>query len=126
MTYFNIVIDDHSSQKFIYFLHSKDQVFDKFVEFKSIAENEMGQKIKILHTDNGGEYTSPKFNDFLSKHGISHQTSVPYTLEQNSLAERANRTVVKQARCMLKAADMSDGFCAKAVNTAVYLSNQSP
>src|SRR5260221_1690072 len=96
------------------------------MEFKAIAENEMGRKIKILHMDNGGEYTSPKFNDFLSKHGISHQTSVPYTPEQNSLAERANRTVVKQARCMLKAAGMSDGFWAKAVNTAVYLSNQSP
>src|SRR5258708_6117285 len=82
------------------------------MEFKAIAENEMGQKIKILHTDNGGEYTSPKFNNFLSKHGISHQTSVPYTPEQNGLAERANRTVVEQARCMLKAVSrsMSEGF----------------
>src|SRR5258708_3946386 len=27
--------------------------------------------------DNGGEYVSPKFNEFLSKHSISHQTLVP-------------------------------------------------
>jgi len=96
------------------------------MEFKAIAENEMGQKFKTLCTDNRGEYTSPKFNDFLSQHGISHQTSVPHTLEQNGLAERANRTIVEQVRCMLKAAGMSDGFWAEAVNTAVYLSNQSP
>ena len=93
------------------------------MEFKVIAENEMGRKIKTLHTDNGGEYINPKFNNFLSEHGISHQTSVPHTPEQNGLAERANRTIVEQVRCMLKAAGMSDAFWAEAVNTAIYLSN---
>src|SRR5260370_41768768 len=42
MKYFAMFIDDHSQQKFIYFLHSKDQVFEKFMEFKAIAENETG------------------------------------------------------------------------------------
>ncbi len=96
------------------------------MEFRAIAKNEMGQKIKTLHTDNGGEYTSPHFKSFLSEHGILHQTSVPHTLEQNGLAERANWTVIEWTQCMLKAAGMSDGFQAEAVNTAVYLSNQSP
>ncbi len=75
--------DENSSTSSV----QKTMVFNKFMQFKVIAENEMGQKIKTLCTDNGGEYTSPKFNNFLSKHGISHQTSVPHTPEQNGLAE---------------------------------------
>ena len=95
MKYFAMFIDDHSQRKFTYFLHLKDQVFDKFVEFRAIAKNKTGWKIKTLHTNNGGEYTSPCFKSFLSEHGILHQTSVPHTLEQNGLAERANRMVIK-------------------------------
>jgi len=95
MKYFAMFIDDHSQRKFTYFLHLKDQVFDKFVEFRAIAKNKTGWKIKTLHTNNGGEYTSPCFKSFLSEYGILHQTSVPHTLEQNGLAERANRMVIK-------------------------------
>ena len=45
----------------IYILKSKDQVFQKFVEWKALAEKSSGQKLKTLHTDNGREYTSAKF-----------------------------------------------------------------
>jgi hypothetical protein len=44
-------------------LKSKDEVFGKFKEFKSLIENLSERKIKILRTDNGGEYTS---NELLS------------------------------------------------------------
>ena len=63
-------------------------------------ENESGKKIKTLRTDNGGEFITKEFEAFLSKHGIRHQNTVPYTPQQNGLAERKNRTLVKMARCM--------------------------
>jgi hypothetical protein len=37
----------------------------------------------------------------LSKHGIQHQKIVPYTPQQNGVAERKNSTLVEMARCML-------------------------
>jgi hypothetical protein len=40
------------------FLKSKDEVFNKFKEFKALIENLSGRNIKILRLDNGGEYTS--------------------------------------------------------------------
>lgn len=82
-------------------------------------------KIKILRTDNGGEFCGTNFNNFLIKCGILHQTSTPYTPEQNGSAERLNSSTVEKARCLIFDAHLSKQFWTEAVNTAVYLRNRS-
>jgi transposase InsO family protein len=47
------------------------------------VENQTGMKIKTLQSDNGGEFVSKKFDDFLRECGIQGQTSAPYTPQQN-------------------------------------------
>ena len=42
-------------------MKSKDEVFNKFKEFKSLIEDISERKIKILRLDNGGKYTSKEF-----------------------------------------------------------------
>jgi hypothetical protein len=37
--------DDYSRKTFVYFLKSKDEVFDRFVEFKADVETQTGEKI---------------------------------------------------------------------------------
>lgn len=54
--YFLTFIDDYSRKTFIYFLQSKDQVFEYFKQFKALVENETGNKIKIVRSDNRGKY----------------------------------------------------------------------
>jgi hypothetical protein len=56
--YYVSFIDDYSRKTWVYFLKSKDEVFGKFKEFKTLIENLSERKIKILRLDNGGEYTS--------------------------------------------------------------------
>ena len=68
--YFLTFIDDCSRYTWVYVLKSKDEVFEKFKEWKCITEKSLGQKIKILRTDNGGEYTSKEFEKFLRNEGI--------------------------------------------------------
>ncbi|XP_046977607.1 uncharacterized protein LOC124543428 [Vanessa cardui] len=58
--------------------------------------------------------------------GIKHQTSTPYTPEQNGVAERMNRTLVERAKCMLFEAKLQKSFWAEAVATAAYIINRSP
>ncbi|MCO5547021.1 hypothetical protein L7F22_000462 [Adiantum nelumboides] len=41
------------------------------------------KKLKVLRTDNGGEYTSSKFKAFCSKRGICREFTTPYTHAQN-------------------------------------------
>ena len=67
--YFVTFIDDHSRKTWIYFLKTKDEVFDRFQEFKALVENMTGKKIKVLRFDNGGEYTDKDFTGFCTKQG---------------------------------------------------------
>ena len=124
--YFVTFIDCYSRYNHVYFIHSKDQVFSKFVEFKELAENFTECRIKILRSDNGGEYVSNEFNRYLAIHGISRQLTIPDTPELNGVAERMNRTIMEMARAMLYHAKLPMKFWAEAVNTAVYLRNRCP
>ena len=86
----------------------------------------MGNPLKRLQTDNGGEYISKKFKEYCFKHGIMHEKTVPSTPHHNGIVERMNHTIVEKARCMLKLAKLPQSFWGEAVNTAVYLINRSP
>eukprot|EP00171_Calliarthron_tuberculosum_P003822 IDg3822t1 len=86
---------------------------------------ELGQ-VRSLRTDNGTEYVNNAFKNYLSSKGIEHQTSAPYTPEQNGLAERTNRTLIEKARCMLRHADLPTEYWAEAISAACYLKNMTP
>ena len=51
-------IDDFSRYTWVFFLKKKSEVCEKFSELKALIENASGLKIKILRSDNGGEYFS--------------------------------------------------------------------
>ncbi|KAG7547985.1 Integrase catalytic core [Arabidopsis suecica] len=80
----------------------------------------------VLRTDNGGEYTSHKFKEHLAKHGIMHQTSCPYTPQQNGVAERKNRHLMEVARSMMFHTSVPRRYWGDAVMTACYLINRTP
>ena len=94
-------IDDLSRKKWVYVLKSKREVFEKFVEWKALVERQLEHKIKVFRFDNGGECTSKRFDEFLHIHGIARHILAPYTLQQNGVAEHANRTIVEMARAMI-------------------------
>jgi transposase InsO family protein len=62
--YFVFFTNDYSRISFIYTLKSKGKCFSKFQNFKALAEKQIGEKIKILRSDNGGEFTSQEFQAF--------------------------------------------------------------
>ena len=67
----------------------------------------MGKKIKIFRFDNGGEYTSKELIYFCKNERINKETIVPYTPEQNVLAERKNRSIIKVVHAMLHDQNLS-------------------
>ncbi|GJX24931.1 retrovirus-related pol polyprotein from transposon TNT 1-94 [Tanacetum coccineum] len=100
--YFMLLTDDFDRMSWAYFLKYKSESFDCFKKFKALVENQSGKSIKVLQTDHRGEFLSKEFYDFCDEHGILRQLTAPYTLEQNGVAERKNRTVVEMTQCMLK------------------------
>jgi hypothetical protein len=97
-----------------------------FQEFKALVENQIGNKIRVLRLDNGGEYTSKEFMDFCAGEGIRRELTVPYNPQQNGVAERKNRAIVGAARAMLHDQGLLLFLWAEACYTAVYLQNRSP
>ena len=105
----------------------KSEVLEKFTEWKALVEKSRGKKVvKVLRSDNRGEYISNDFDDLLKKNGIKHETTLPKTPEQNGMAERMNRTLVETTRSMLSDSGLPKRFWAEALSTAVYLHNRSP
>ena len=109
----------------VYVLKTKSEVFCKFLEWKSLVERMSDRQLKILRTDNGGEYTSNEFENYLKAEGIRHEKTIPKNPEQNGVAERLNRTLLESTRSMLADSRLPQKFWAEALSTAVYLRNRS-
>lgn len=96
-----------------------------FQDFSAQLKSETGGEIKILRSDNGGEFLSNSFQAWLAKCGIRHETSAPYTPQQNGVAERSIRTIMEAARSMLYAKNIPIEMWGEAVACATYVLNRS-
>ncbi|GJR77919.1 retrovirus-related pol polyprotein from transposon TNT 1-94 [Tanacetum coccineum] len=91
--YYITFIDDYSKFYYVYLINTKDEALNMFKTYKAEVKNQPDKKIKILRSDKGGEYESNDFSKFCSTSGIVHQTTAPYTPQQNRVTERKNRTL---------------------------------
>jgi transposase InsO family protein len=91
-----------------------------------MIERQTKRKVKLLRTDNGGEFYSHIFNDYCRHEDIVRHHTIPRTPQQNGVAKRMNRTIISRAHCMLSNVRMSKRFWTEAANIASYLINRSP
>ena len=124
--YFISFIDDYSRYGYIYLMHYKSQALEKFKEFKTEVENQLGKTIKTLRSDRGGEYMDLHFQDYLIEFGIKSQLTVPGTPQQNCVSERRNRTLLDMVRSMMSFSQLPDSFWGHALESAVYILNNVP
>ena len=76
--YYVSFIDDFYRREWIYFMKKKDEVFNKFKEFKALIENHTEKKIKTFRSDNGGEINLNEFKDLCKDSEIKRELSTPY------------------------------------------------
>ncbi|GJZ10934.1 ribonuclease H-like domain-containing protein, partial [Tanacetum coccineum] len=105
----------------------KDDVYS--LDLKNIVpsrglENQLNHNVKIIRCDNGTEFKNHAMNELCAKKGIKREFSVARTPQQNGVAERKNRTLIKAARTMLADSLLPIPFWAEAVNTACYVLNR--
>ena len=98
--YFITFVDDSTKYCYVYLLKSKDEAIEKFVLYKNEVENQLNKKIKVLRSDRGAEYEST-FVDFCAQHGITHETTDPYSPKSNGVIEQKNRTLKEMMNTML-------------------------
>lgn len=85
-----------------------------------------GSTISTLRTDNAREFLSNNLSTFFSTQGIAHQTSCPYTPQQNGVAERKIRHITETARTLLHHMHVPHRFWSHAILTSTYLINRLP
>ena len=95
-------IDDFLRYCWVYFLKHKSEFFYLFKVFKALVENQSGRRLKILRYDNGGKYAKSKLIQYCEYVGIHMHHSIPYTHQQNGVAERNNRSLKEMETCMME------------------------
>jgi transposase InsO family protein len=127
--YLLTVIDDCTREITVALLKTKDETADFITSYITHANNRFAHRncrVQSIRSDNGGEYISTALRDFLEANGITHEFTVPYTPQQNGVAERMMRTLVEAARTMLHASGLPSSFWGEAVTTAAYIRNRCP
>ncbi|KAG7564160.1 Integrase catalytic core [Arabidopsis suecica] len=119
-----VLIDDYSRYMWTVLLKEKSETFGKFKKFKSIVEQETGEKIQTFRTDRGGEFVSKEFNDFCLESGIRRHLTAPYTPQQNGVVERRNMTLMEMTRSILKHMKVPNWLWGEAVRHSTYLLNR--
>jgi hypothetical protein len=107
-------------------MKSKSEVSSLFQQFHKMIATQYQSKIQVIRTDNGGEFINQNLKQYLNLHGIVHQTTCPYTPQQNGVAERKNRHLLEVVRASLFGAHMPTSYWGEAVTAAAYLINRVP
>jgi hypothetical protein len=106
-------------------LGSKGEIVNAIRHTQTAAEAVCGRKLRVLRTDNGGEFTAAKFTSYCVDEGVQCHYSMPYSPLQNDIIER-HETVVGMAQALLKQRGMLTVFYGEAMVMAVYILNRSP
>jgi hypothetical protein len=94
--------------------------------YKALVEKKHGHQIQRLRTDNGGKYVNNIFTNYCTTQGIQMKHTVPYTPQQNGVAERKNYTLKEMDNCMIQSKGLSLKYWAEAINCANYIVNCTP
>lgn len=122
--YYVTFIDDYSRVTWLYLLKLKSDLFDAFKDFHNLITKQFSSKLYMLRSDNGTEYTSNNMSNYLSNHGILHQTSCVGTPQQNGVAERKNRDLLEKTRSLMIQMNVPKKFWSQALLTATYIINR--
>ncbi|GJT63896.1 retrovirus-related pol polyprotein from transposon TNT 1-94 [Tanacetum coccineum] len=104
---------------------SKDEAPDFIVKFLKMIQVRLKVPVRRIRTDNGTEFVNQTLREYYEKVGISHETFVARSPQQNGVVGRRNRTLIKAARAILIYAKAPLFLWAEAVATACYTQNRS-
>nr|GEU54835.1 integrase, catalytic region, zinc finger, CCHC-type, peptidase aspartic, catalytic [Tanacetum cinerariifolium] len=106
-------------------LRSKDEAPKVIIKCIKNIQVHLNATVRNVRTDNGTEFVNQTLREFYKNVGISHQTSVARTPQQNGVVERRNQTLVYAAHTLLIFSKALLFLWAEAINTACYTQNCS-
>ncbi|GKF28149.1 retrovirus-related pol polyprotein from transposon TNT 1-94, partial [Tanacetum coccineum] len=123
--YILVIVDDYSRFTWVRFLRTKDEAPEAIIKCIKNIQVRLNAIVRNVRTDNGTEFVNQTLREFYEIVGISNQTSISRTPQQNGVVERQNQTLVEAAHTMLIFSKASLFLWAEAINTACYTQNHS-
>nr|GEY92353.1 retrovirus-related Pol polyprotein from transposon TNT 1-94 [Tanacetum cinerariifolium] len=123
--YILVIVNDYSRFTWVKFLRSKDEDPYFIIKFLKMIQVRLNVSVRRIRTDNGTEFVNQTLRKYYEEVGISHETSVARSPQQNGVVKRHNRTLIEAARTMLIYAQAPLFLWAEAMATACYTQNRS-
>ncbi|GKE16630.1 retrovirus-related pol polyprotein from transposon TNT 1-94, partial [Tanacetum coccineum] len=111
--YIIVIVGDYSRFTWVKFLASNDEAHNFIIKFLKMIQVRLNATVKNIRTDNETEFVNQTLQDYYEQVGISHETSVARTPQQNGVVERRNRTLVEAARIFI-------GYAPKKIAYRIY------
>lgn len=92
--------------------------------FITFAHTQFHTRVKAVRLDNDTEFLTMK--SYFNIHGIEHQHTCVYTLQQNGVVEWKHRHILTVACALMFQSHIPLHFWGECVLTAVYLINRLP
>nr|GEY47611.1 hypothetical protein [Tanacetum cinerariifolium] len=99
--YILIVIYDYSRFTWVKCLRIKDEALDFIIKFLKMIQVRLKGPVRRIRTDNETKFINQTLREYYEQVGISHETLVAHSPQQNGVVERCNRTLIEVARTML-------------------------
>nr|GFB60657.1 retrovirus-related Pol polyprotein from transposon TNT 1-94 [Tanacetum cinerariifolium] len=84
--YILVIVDDSSRFTWVKFLRSKDETLDFIIKFLKMIQVRLKVLLRRIRTDNGTEFVNQTLREYYEEVGISHETSVARSPQQNGAA----------------------------------------
>jgi transposase InsO family protein len=85
--YVLVIVYDYSRYSWVFFLESKDEVFEHFRSLALRLNNEHPNYLKAIRSDNGTEFRNASFDEFCLEHAIDQQFFTLRVPQQNGVME---------------------------------------
>lgn len=117
-------MDDYSHYMWLIPLRAKSELADVYLAFEAYVQRQFNRKIRIFHTDGGGEFVNKRLEYHFQQQGIIHQHSCPHTPEQTGIVERRHRTIRELGMTMIFHSGVPKFLWVEAFTTATFLINR--
>jgi hypothetical protein len=119
-----LFIDNVTRYVTIQFLKEKSDTVQKVSNYLAYM-NTQEKKLKAIQIDCSTEFVNETLNTYCATCGIEVRLTVPYSLSQNGITERMNRTIVELSQAMLFASKLPEYLWEPMVLHVAYLQNRS-
>nr|GEV38058.1 hypothetical protein [Tanacetum cinerariifolium] len=88
--YILAIVDDYSRFTWVRFLRTKDEAPETIVKYIKNIQVRLNATVRNVQTDNRTEFVNQTLYEFYENIGISHQTFIARTPQQNGVVERVS------------------------------------